>query len=334
MSQPPPARKRIGDALGIAFAYVVLWPLTRILGLFGLWPRLSAIVINKTMNKGLRGYTPGPRDVLVCSYFKTGTNWAMYIAVQIAHRGKAAFEHIHDIVPWPEMPSSGRFVVGASDYDAWHQAPTGLGVVKTHLPMSRLPYVPEAKYLYVVRDPKDVFVSSYHFVRSVAFGFLMPPVEDWLDTYLSPDTPLGSWAVHLDDGWRVRDRPNVLFLTYERMKADTEGTVRAIAALMGVDLTAAEIADITRLVGIDAMKRIGSRFDIPGPPWASSGGAMVRKGQSKSAGELITLAQQQRIDRYWRAELDRLGCDFPYAEEFHVAGAAEPGDERRNDRHG
>jgi hypothetical protein len=46
---------------------------------------------------------------------------------------------------------------------------------------------------------------------------------------------------------------------------------------------------------------------------------MIRKGQSGASSELLTLEQQRRIDDYCRAELKRLGSDFPYDEMFSIA---------------
>jgi hypothetical protein len=64
------------------------------------------------------------------------------------------------------------------------------------------------------------------------------------------------------------------------------------------------------------MKKIGAKFDPAGSPWARSSGAMVRRGERGSSGELLSADQQRRIDDYWRAELARIGCDFPYDAEF------------------
>jgi hypothetical protein len=167
----------------------------------------------------------------------------------------------------------------------------------------------------VVRDPKDVFVSSYHFTRASA-GPLMPSVAGWLDAYLSPDTALGSWARHLQSYWQVRDRPNVLFLTYEAMRDDLPDAVDRIAELMGVALTPAEKAEVVRQATFEHMKTIGHKFDPPGSPWSSAAGAMMRRGERGTSGELLSAKDQRRIDDYWRAELERLGSDFPYDEAF------------------
>jgi hypothetical protein len=213
-------------------------------------------------------------------------------------------------------PSRAGFAVPLHDDGPQRASPTGLRVIKTHLRLDPVPYSPEARYICVVRDPKDVFVSSYHFTRAMVMGSLMPSVEGWLDAFLSPDTALGSWAQHVACFWRIRKEPNVLFMTYEGMRTDLPGAVDKIAALLGVALTAEERAAVIERSSFAHMKSIGSKFDAPGAPWASSAGAMMRKGESGASGEMLSAEQQQRIDDYWQAELTALGCDFPYAEAF------------------
>lgn len=308
----------------LVLLFVIVWPIVTILEITGRWPRLMSRGMARMADEN-RGYEPNEHDVLVCSYFKTGTNWTMQIAVQIAHRGKAEFEHIHDVVPWLEMPQRNRFTVPLSDETPLRESPTGLRVIKTHLPMSKLVYSPSARYICVVRDPKDVFVSSYHFIRSTMLGPLMPSLQKWLNLYLSEDAFCGSWAEHLNSGWQMRHRDNVLFLTYEEMKADLRGTVERIAGLMGVDLTSEEIDDVVRQSTYEHMKSIGRKFDTVGlsPPWATPRGAMVRRGRSGTAAELLSADDRRRIDEYWSGELARLGSDFPYADAFAVTPGAD-----------
>ena len=297
-----------------AIVLAIYVPVTKIMG--KRWARYVARVMNKYLCEFPRDYEPKESDVLVCSYFKSGTNWTMQMAVQIAYRGRAEFEHVHDLVPWPDSPERTRYALPLSEDGPRRTCPTALRIIKTHLALgSHVPYGP-ARYIAVVRDPKDVFVSGYHFARATFLGRLMPTVADWLDVYLSPDTPIGSWAAHLASYWRERDKPNVLFLTYERMRSDLSGTVDTIAAFMGVELTADERAAVIERSTFQYMKGIGQKFDSPGAPWAKAEGAMMRRGERGSSGELLTAEQQRRIDAYWQAELERLGCDFPYAAAF------------------
>jgi hypothetical protein len=302
-------------------ALALYWPLTRVFA--KQWPRFATRAITKFMTRFPQDYAPAVHDVFVCSYYKSGTNWTMQIAVQIAHRGGAEFEHIHDVVAWPDMGARSRIAVPLDDDGPRRSAPSGLRIIKTHVALDALPFAPAARYICVVRDPKDVFVSGYHFTRAMVLGPLMPTVPAWLDAYLSPDTPLGSWAQHVASGWRLREHSNVLFLTYESMRADLPATVDRIAAFMGVALEPEERAAVIERSTFEHMKKISHKFESPGAPWGKSAGAMLRRGKSGVSGELISPDQQRRIDEYWRAELAKLECDFPYDEAFAAAGGGD-----------
>jgi hypothetical protein len=313
----PPFRHRrqprLARLVAVPLFWLVFFPMSKIFA--RRWPRMMSRALTRFM-ADFPSYEPTEHDVFVCAYFKSGTNWTMQIATQIAYRGAAEFGHIHDLVPWPEIPARAHFALPLEDDRPRASCPTGLRVIKTHLLLGPVPYSPAARYICVVRDPKDVFVSSYHFMKAVGLGRAMPSVAAWLDIFLSPDIALGSWAAHLQSYWSVRDRANVLFLTYEQMRADLPGAVDKISKLMGVELAATERAAVIERASFDYMKKNGDKFDPSGAPWASTRGSMIRRGEHGASGELISAADQRRIDDYWRAELSKLGSDFPYDEAF------------------
>lgn len=307
--------------LPLIFLFRFVIRLTRWCGLesilFRLVFRVVSRSINKQMDKAFTGYEPKANDVFVCSYFKAGTNWTMQIAYQIANRGAGEYQNIHDVIPWPDAPIKA-IAVPFSDIPE-KQSVTGLRVIKTHSLAHSMPYSRDAKYICVVRDPKDVFVSSYHYVRSVVLGNLMPSVAAWLDIFLSKVAMHGQWADFLCGYWKWRDRPNVLFLTYENMKDDLAGTIQKIADITGVTLTTEESDRVCFLSSYAHMKSIGDKF-YPGriTPFSLKSGQMIRSGKKGKSDELLSPQQQKRIDDYCRQELNRLGCDFPYDQHFLV----------------
>jgi hypothetical protein len=300
----------------LALLYAVGVPAMKLLDKSGAFLRRAA------KGKGRRGwgnfgdYKATPHDVFACVYFKSGTNWLMQIATQITHRGRAEFNHIHDLVPWPDAYDP-TYAVPLSDDQAWKNSPTGLRVIKTHLKLDEVPFSPESRYICVVRDPKDMCVSSYHFMRRVGLGPMTPSVNTWMEFTFTPAFPFCRWADHLDSYWQVRHHENVLFMTYEEMKKDLPETVRRIAAFLKIELTPDEFAEVVRKSGFAYMKQIEKKFETGMvTPWSKPEGAMLRRGERGGSNELLTPEQQWRIDESWRGELKRLGCDFPYDEAF------------------
>lgn len=112
----------------------------------------------------------------------------------------------------------------------------------------------------------------------------------------------------------------MLFLSYEEMHDDPVGTIRRIADLMEVNLTDEEIDRVRHLTAFEQMKAIDHKF-YPGEitPFARPGGAMIRNGRKGSSGELLTPAQQARIDDWCKAGLAGIGSSFPYDEYFRRA---------------
>jgi hypothetical protein len=300
----------------LALAYGIGVPVTRTLEACGQWPLLLTRIRRPPTHGGFEGYKPSEHDVIACSYFKSGTNLLLQMAVQIAARGHARYAHIHDIVPWPEFTAPGYSIPLANE-TPWRNSATGLRIIKTHKLAADIPLDGPARYIAVVRDPKSVVVSSYHFAKALVFGPMMPSIVHWAEFFMHPKFAFGEWPVHVAGFWALRTRPNVLFMTYEEMTRDPDATVWRVARFMGVDLSDEEFSSVRHLCSFGYMKQNAHQFDhIKVAPWSQQEGATIRRGARGASGELLSAALQERIDDHCRSELRRLGCDFPYDAAF------------------
>jgi len=249
----------------------------------------------------------------------------MQIAHQLLNHGLAEFDHIHNAVPWPDMnegPMRG-YAIPMEDESIWKASPEQKRVIKTHFDWAKVPYSPDAHYISVIRDPKDVFVSSYHFFARAAVRDVLS-VESWLNVYLSEQFVWGSWPSTTASYWSQRHHPNVLVLSFKAMKRDLRATIRQVAEFLDVRASDEVIERVVEKSSFEYMRRMDHQFaNWNMVPWRHTG-TMVRRGAHGGSSELLTAAQQRRIDDYCMAELRRLGSDFPYEEFCDVAADPIP----------
>lgn len=302
----------------------VIAPITGGMDKIGLYSHLWHFVCKQATiaditSTAFNNYQAQSHDIFVCTFSKSGTNWMLQITQQIAHKGKAEFEHIHDIVPWPD---SGPIpaIIPLDDPTPLECSPTDLRIIKTHLPFQYAPYNSDAKYITVIRDPKDVFVSSYFFIKATLLDNMMPSVDTWLDLFLSPHFPMGDWSEHTASYWAQSDKLNMMLITFRKLRNNSDAYVRDIANFMTVSLTEEELAEVVKKSSFAHMKQMDSKFAPPfRPPWLKKRGQIIRQGKSGTSSELLSLEQQGAIDDYMQAELKRLGSDFPYTDYFDLA---------------
>jgi hypothetical protein len=174
---------------------------------------------------GLASYRPRASDVVITPYGKCGTTWLQQIFHTLRTRGDFDFDDISRVVPWLETAA----IVGL-DLEAPQRAePRGF---KSHLPYDMIPK--GARYIVSFRDPKDAVVSMYRFMEG---WFLEPgavPMTEFAANWIARGATATDYWSHLLSWWNVRDRPEVLVLSYEGMTAEPEATIRQVAAFSGI----------------------------------------------------------------------------------------------------
>ncbi|KAL6855859.1 hypothetical protein ACP4OV_018661 [Aristida adscensionis] len=268
-----------------------------------------------------RRFAPRPDDVVVASYPKSGTTWVKALAFAVmardAHPPSEPDHPLRRLNPHDCIPFIDEiFAAGEEAKLVGLPSPR---LLSTHLPFTLLPEPVTAggcKVVYVCRDPKDMVVSMWHFLRRVQ------PELSFADTFESVcDGTLAVGPVwdHVLSYWRASAaRPDkVLFLKYEDLLRDPGASVQRLAKFTGLPFSAAEedagvVASIVELCSFDKMK--GLEVNKSGTAGAYIGYARdsyFRKGVSGDWANHMTPEMAARLDEIVCNKFDGTGLAFP-----------------------
>ncbi len=105
-------------------------------------------------------FAPRSDDIVVATSYKAGTTWVQAIVGNLIFSGKPPAIPIDEISPWLDSRLFPLELVLTGLERQTHRRS-----IKTHLPLDSLPFHQATKYLYVGRDPRDVFMSYWNFYR-------------------------------------------------------------------------------------------------------------------------------------------------------------------------
>uniref|UniRef100_A0A3P9BBU4 Sulfotransferase n=1 Tax=Maylandia zebra TaxID=106582 RepID=A0A3P9BBU4_9CICH len=189
-------------------------------------------------------------DVLAVTYPKSGTIWMQEILPLVLNGGDLT--PIHTIpnwerVPWLEEKQLARVVDKLASPRA----------LVSHFPYNLMPpsfCTSKAKVIYVMRNPKDIMVSSYYFHQMA--GFLEDPgtYDEFMDKFLEGKVMFGKWTDHMKS-WRnseLGDR--IMYITYEEMAQDLPAALRRISDFLGCNLTEEVIQKVAEHCSFKSMQ--------------------------------------------------------------------------------
>ncbi len=194
-------------------------------------------------------FVPEATDIIISPYAKSGTTWTQQIVHSLRTRGDMDFEEITAVVPWISM----AYDIGI-DLNAPQKAHPR--AFKSHAKWDTIHK--GARYIYIIRDPKDVVVSLYRFIGDWLFDTSAISITHYAwNQFLKDD---GYWE-HINSWWSQFDNPDVLFLCFEDMKEDTDKAIHQIAEFMHIELDD-ELFDIVRHnASFEFMKAHDRQFD-------------------------------------------------------------------------
>jgi aryl sulfotransferase len=213
-------------------------------------------------------------DIVVTTAYKAGTTWTQRILAALLLGSESTAGGLMEISPWIDARFHGPIEPMVEVLDAQ----THRRFVKSHLAADGIRFFPEAKYVVVGRDTRDVFMSlwnHYSAYTDIAYSLFNDPErpgaefprcpteardlwprwisEGWFEW--EPDGwPFWSHHHHLSTWWQWRDLPNVHFMHFSDMLADTEGEIRRLADYCAIEVPDERWPSIVAAVQLDAMR--------------------------------------------------------------------------------
>ena len=254
-------------------------------------------------------FTPRDDDIIIATSYKAGTTFTQTIVGNLLFPdgnlpGPASF-----ISPWLDFrPFPLEMVLGQLDAQEHRR------YIKTHTPLDGLPYYPQAKYICVSRDPRDVFASllnhwSNHSDEAIAAfnntpgrvgdpfpefaGDIKTIWREWI-TRSWFDGEIGGYPYwsHLSYAltfWNFRHLPNIRMIHFNDLLADLEGEMRGIADYLEIDVPEAAWPDVVRRCTFAEVKKDPSKVVGENIAFAFKGGAdtFIHKGTNGRWREIL-----------------------------------------------
>lgn len=153
-------------------------------------------------------------DTMLASYPRSGNTWLRFLLFELLAGYPASFETIN------------RADSAVPELRNLRHAPTSLDgngrLIKTHEPF-RKEY---QRAIYLVRDPRDVAISEYYFLKYKGIEFLS--FDHYLTHFLKGKVNgFGNWLHHVNS-WLTAKQKNearILVIKYEEIQGSTQQTL-------------------------------------------------------------------------------------------------------------
>ncbi|KAK6921145.1 Sulfotransferase domain [Dillenia turbinata] len=263
-----------------------------------------------------------PTDIFICSVPKSGTTWLKAVAFAIVTREKYSDLSSHPLLstmPHECIPFLEVDVVGKEHTNQTAEVP----LLATHIPYHSLPksiISGGCKIVYIYRDPKDAFVSLWHFTSKLTpKDATHISLEEALELFCKGVSYYGPYWDHVLSFWKARKEApqRMLFLAYEEMRKDPLPCVKNLADFMGQPFSVEEenegvpqkivdLCSFENLSDLDVNKKGKHR---PENAAGIENRAFFRKGMIGDWQSHLTPDMAERLDQITREKFG--GTDLP-----------------------
>eukprot|EP00262_Sarcandra_glabra_P015951 TRINITY_DN5034_c0_g1_i1.p1 TRINITY_DN5034_c0_g1~~TRINITY_DN5034_c0_g1_i1.p1 ORF type:complete len:373 (-),score=51.14 TRINITY_DN5034_c0_g1_i1:361-1479(-) len=257
-------------------------------------------------------------DIFFVSTPKAGTIWLKALGFSIVNRASYSFpEHPlltinpHTLIPFLETQYMDPNHIPDL---ASLPAPRLLG---THIPYpSLLGSMKDSncRIVYICRDPKDTFVSLWHFMNKMKpKNVESPSLEECFELFCSGVSEFGPIWEHALGYWKESlERPQkVFFFKYEDMMNDSKNQLKRMAEFLGYPFSKEEEAEgaldkILKLCSFEKLSNLETKKVYP----KFENHIFFRKGKVGDWVNFLTPQMTERLDQVMKEKLGDSGLAF------------------------
>jgi hypothetical protein len=197
------------------------------------------------LHKPGRNFDVYPDDIILVSYPKSGNTWTRFLIANLVYPDKQVdFTTINELMPDPEALTKRHLARMARPR-----------IIKSHQyfdPRYR-------RVIYIVRDPRDVLLSAYHFDIKRNRIQEAYPLEQYTTRFIGPQDghQYGNWGENVASWIYVRaNDPGFLLVRYEELLSAGPGELCRIAEFLGITPDPTAIAQALKRSTADRMREL------------------------------------------------------------------------------
>ncbi|NWV27435.1 ST6B1 Sulfotransferase, partial [Origma solitaria] len=162
--------------------------------------------------------------------------------------------------------------------------------------------------LLLIRNPKDIATSFYHFCNGLSF---FPSYETWDDfftDFMTKKMAWGSYFEYISEWNKYAEGENIMTVTYEELKENRALGVKNIAAFFGIPLTDEQLQLVVERSSFQSMKKKSDQTH------GSLGSVLFRKGDVSDWKNLFSEDQNEKMDKAFEEQVagTKLGKKLKY----------------------
>jgi Sulfotransferase domain len=245
-----------------------------------------------------RDITIFPDDVFLTSYPRSGNTWTRFLVGNLVHTEESVtFLNVERLVP-DMYKHSDRYM---------------RNLPRPRMLKSHEVFDPRYKrVIYIVRDPRDVAVSQYHWEMKQKSVQDECPIEQFVPRWIEGIywDRLANWGDHVTSWLSTRQgRDSFVVLRYEDLLANAQAELIKVARLLGIEPSPERLARAVELSSADRMKKLES---TQGNKWVQTrytrqDKAFVRKAASGDWRSVLPSQSVKEIEVAWGSIMTHLG---------------------------